>query len=223
MMRIVVVGCSPSRWTATSYLPQLVSIGAVLTSESAISWRRVEATPFSSNTASSRRRTTVSLSPQARAGSFASGAPLKVTVPVNGCEPVQKNPAGIGSLAKLVLAKPLTVIHMSTPLWTGSTAKAEELPTRAKIRATPKTNGIEILSVLFVLILRSFPGIRFSDGYGLDTPPVPEKVSRPGRRLTAGRCPAAQPGAAPGRAARRLRAARSTARDGRCCADPTAA
>lgn len=38
---IVVVGCSPARVTATSYLPQLVSIGCVLTSESAISWESV--------------------------------------------------------------------------------------------------------------------------------------------------------------------------------------
>src|SRR5258708_38482622 len=109
MLFIVVVGCKPVRLTETSYLPQLVSTGWELTSESAMSLMRVVASPFSLNTASSSRRTTVSIDPRLRGGVIARGEPLNTTVPVYGFESVQKKPAGIGSCAKLVLAKPATV------------------------------------------------------------------------------------------------------------------
>src|SRR5579864_6382082 len=158
---MVVVGCSPARWAATVYLPQLVSIGSVLSSDSASSWMRVLASPFSSNTASSRRCTMVSMWPRACAGSVAIGTPLNVTVPVNGCESWQKKPAGIGSLAKFVLANPATVIHMSTPLCAGSAANAAEPATQAKTKPTPnaaRSDNARALLSGFLLIACSFPG-----------------------------------------------------------------
>src|SRR4051812_14656081 len=144
---IVVVGCSPARVTATLYLPQLVSIGWVLTSERAMSWMRVEPSPLSLKVTSSSRRTTVSTEPRLRAGSIARGAPLKVTVPVKGCEPSQKKPAGIGSCAKLVLAKPATVIHRSTPLWTTSAASTGDPAINIEITAPNKAERIQIFIV----------------------------------------------------------------------------
>src|SRR6185295_11809568 len=168
-MRMVVVGCSPTRLTATSYLPQLVSIGLVLTSDRAINWMRVVASPLSLNTASSRRLTTVSTLPRLPAGSIVRGPPSKTTVPVKGCESAQKKPAGIGSWAKLVLAKPATVIQMSTPLWmTLSPARAGEPAANAQSTTATKAerNKILVISISFPRIgiasikkvLRTGPG-----------------------------------------------------------------
>src|SRR4051812_33120265 len=125
-----------------------------------MSWMRVVATPLASNFASSRRRTTVSMAPRLSAGSTVRGAPLNFTVPVNGCEPSQKKPAGMGSLAKLVCAKPATVIHRSTPLWMASPAKTGAPETKAAtiaIRATERIKDFILRSFLKLWIIGRAP------------------------------------------------------------------
>src|SRR6185312_9283501 len=90
------------------------------------------------------------------AGDAASGAPWNTTLPVKGCEPLQKKSAGIGSLAKLVCANPATVIHRSTPRWMESPApaKASEPPIRARSKAPGMAGRIQ---GFVIFILRSFP------------------------------------------------------------------
>src|ERR1700730_4352757 len=149
-MRIVVTGCSPgARLTATSYLPQVVSIAGVLASETAMSWMRVVASPLSPNTASSSRRTTVSMPPSPLPGVTARGTPFMVIVPLKGRESWQKKPAGIGSSANVVRAKPATVIHTSTPFLMGSDAPAALIMASARTQATttavPRVQRFEIL------------------------------------------------------------------------------
>src|SRR5436305_4546904 len=111
---------------------------------------RVCASPLALNFASSRRRTMVSMEPRLPVGAAASGAPLNVTLPVNGCELSQKKPAGRGWSAKLVCAKPATVIHRSTPLWMGSPANRGEPEINAATTAIRATERIKDF------ILRSF-------------------------------------------------------------------
>ena len=117
---------------------------------------RVVASPWALKAASSSRRTAVSMPPRLPAGAAASGAPWNTTLPVKGCEPSQKKPAGRGSFAKLVWANPATVIHRSTPLWTASpaAAKASEPPIKARSKAPGTAERIQGCEIF---ILRSFP------------------------------------------------------------------
>src|SRR5262249_34524663 len=115
---------------------------------------RVVATPLSLKTASSSRRTMVSILPRLLAGLVVRGTPLNRIVPVKGFEPAQKNPAGMGSLAKLAWARPATVIQRSAPFWMGSVAKAALAATRTRTAAAATTVRRDLL------IHRSFLGLR---------------------------------------------------------------
>src|SRR5882724_7713457 len=124
-------------------------MGLTLASERAISWIRVEASPFSFSLASSSRWTMVSMLPRAPAGAVASGLPFNWITPVNGSEPGQKKSAGMGSALKLLYDRPVEVSQRSAPRVSRSPARTGEA-TRTASRTTPNASHRAPLDVLFI-------------------------------------------------------------------------